>query len=82
LIQHASHLAVGQLPALLFRDEVWQDARLRVGGKADAKRRLQEAIEKIVRVRNEIAHVREVSSERLQRANLACTDVLAMLSGQ
>jgi hypothetical protein len=74
------YLYLAQLPPLLFRDEVWQDARLRLGAQADAKRRLQEAIAKIVPVRNEIAHVREVSAERLQRANLACADVLALLS--
>jgi len=36
-------------------------------------------IDIIAPVRNEIAHVREVSNEQLQRANLACSDINAML---
>jgi hypothetical protein len=31
-------------------------------------------------VRNEIAHVREVPPDRLQKANVACNDVLAMIA--
>lgn len=46
---------------------------------AEAKRRLQIAIAHITPVRNEIAHVREAAPEKLQRANLACADILAML---
>jgi hypothetical protein len=75
------YLYLGQLPPLLFRDDVWQDARRRLGGGDDVKPRLQTAIAQIIPVRNEIAHVREVTPERLQRANLACSDVLAMLRG-
>jgi hypothetical protein len=73
------YLYLSQLPALLFRADVWPDARARLGGDPDAKRKLQTAVEHIVPVRNEIAHVREVAPERLQRASLACSDVLAML---
>jgi hypothetical protein len=76
------YLYLAQLPSLLFQSDAWQDARVRFGGRPDAKQRLQEAIQQIVPVRNEIAHVREVSPERLQRANVACGDVLGMISGQ
>lgn len=74
------YLYLAQLPALLFKPDVWQEARARLGGDAETKRRLQIAIDHITPVRNEIAHVREVAPEKLQRANLACADVLAMLS--
>jgi hypothetical protein len=73
------YLYLGQLPPLLFQNEVWGDARARFGGAADAKQRLQQGIQQIAPVRNEIAHVREVATERLQRANLACGDILRML---
>ena len=73
------YLYIAQLPSLLFANEVWQQARIRFGGAQDAKARLQAAIGQIAPVRNEIAHVREVPQDRLQRANLACSDVLQML---
>jgi hypothetical protein len=72
-------LYIAQLPSLLFAGDVWQVARQKLGSAADAKQRLQTAIAQIAPVRNEIAHVREVSPERLQRANLACSDVLQMI---
>jgi hypothetical protein len=73
------YLYLAQLPPLLFANEVWQRARERFGGAPDTKQRLQTAIGQITPVRNEIAHVREVPQDRLQRANLACGDVLRML---
>lgn len=74
------YLYLGQLPKLLFLPESWQRARASVATDApDVKAKLQSAIDTIAPVRNEIAHVREVSAERLQRANLACSDVLALL---
>jgi hypothetical protein len=73
------YLYLGQLPTLLFTNEAWQDARQRFGGAHDTKQRLQSAIEQIVPVRNEIAHVREVERERLLRARVACNEVLQML---
>jgi hypothetical protein len=73
------YLYLAQLPPLLFANEVWQRVRERLGNTADTKQRLQTAIGQITPVRNEIAHVREVSPDRLQRANLACGDVLRML---
>ena len=73
------YLYIAQLPSLLFANEVWQQARTRLGGAQDAKTKLQVAIGQIAPVRNEIAHVREVPQERLQRASLACGDVLQML---
>jgi hypothetical protein len=73
------YLYLGQLPGLLFAANVWQEARQRFSELADAKQRLQTAISQIVVVRNEIAHVREVASDRLQRAHLACGDVLDMV---
>lgn len=74
------YLYLAQLPALLFKPDVWQGARASFGGDAEAKRRLQIALDQITPVRNEIAHVREVAPEKLQRANLACADILAMLA--
>jgi hypothetical protein len=76
------YLYLSQLPSLLFAPDVWQDARHRFGGAPDVKQRLQAAITQIAPVRNEIAHVREVSSDRLARARLACGDVLGMLQGK
>ena len=38
------------------------------------------AISQIAPVRNEIAHIREVSPDRLLRANVACGDVLALIA--
>lgn len=73
------YLYLGQLPMLLFRNETWPAAQAKLAGPPDIKNKLQSAIREIVPVRNEIAHVREVSGERLQRANVACTDVLRMI---
>jgi hypothetical protein len=73
------YLYLAQLPALLFKPDVWPTAQQALGGRGDAKARLQQAIEHIAPVRNEIAHVRDVAPERLQRAHLACSDVLGMI---
>jgi hypothetical protein len=73
------YLYLAQLPPLLFSKDVWQKARERFGAGEDLKQRLQTAITQIMPVRNEIAHVREVAKERLQRADLACGDILRML---
>lgn len=73
------YLYLGQLPPLLFPNEIWQEARLRLGGGADVKKQLLAAIDNIAPVRNEIAHVREIERNRLLRANLACNDVLTMI---
>jgi len=73
------YLYIGQLPRLLFANEVWPDAKVRLGGASDIKQRLNDAIVQITPVRNEIAHVREVSPDRLQKANVACVDVLTTL---
>jgi hypothetical protein len=56
-------------------------AKSKLSDAADAKQRLQVAIGQIVPVRNEIAHVREVNSDRLLKATVACGDVLGLLSG-
>jgi hypothetical protein len=72
------YLYLAQLPPLLFVPVVWQKARNRFGGAKDAKEKLQDAVAAIVPVRNEIAHVREVAPERLQRANLACGELLTV----
>jgi hypothetical protein len=74
------YLYLGQLPPLLFASEVWQHVRPRLGDAADAKQRLQAAIAQIAPVRNEIAHVREVTPDRLLKATVACGEVLALLS--
>jgi hypothetical protein len=61
------YLYLGQIPPLLFATDAWQDARHRFGGAPDGKQRLQSAVGQIAPVRNEIAHVREVDSDRLLR---------------
>lgn len=73
------YLYLGQLHPLLFSNDVWAEAKARLGNAADAKQRLSSAIDQITPVRNEIAHAREVIPERLQKASVACNDVLAML---
>jgi hypothetical protein len=75
------YLYLGQLPALLFAGDVWQDVQGRLSGAQDAKQRLQTAVNQIAPVRNEIAHVREVEDDRLLRTTVACSDVLQMLQG-
>jgi hypothetical protein len=70
---------LGQLLPLLFASEVWPVALVRLGGPADARQKLQTAIDQIAPVRNAIAHIREVDRDRLLRPSLACGDVRAML---
>jgi hypothetical protein len=72
------YLYLGQLPPLLYVSDVWTGVRGRFGG-TDAKQRLQTWIQDIAPVRNEIAHVREVSPTRLQKANVACEELLVAL---
>ena len=72
-------LYMGQLVALLFSQETQQEARMRLGGGSDVKQRLASAISQIAPVRNEIAHVREVSPDKLMKANAACGDVIELL---
>jgi hypothetical protein len=50
-----------------------------LSGGSDLRRRVQFAIGQIAPVRNEIAHVREVDQDRLMRATVACSEMLAML---
>jgi hypothetical protein len=76
------YLYLGQLPPLLFSNDVWQDARIRLHDQTDAKQRLQAAVGQIAPVRNEIAHVREVAPDRLRKVTVACDDLLAMLKGR
>ncbi len=74
------YLYLAQLPPLLFSSDVWAEAKARLGNSADSRQRLNDAIRDIAPVRNEIAHVREVAPERLQKANVACGDILAMIA--
>lgn len=73
------YMYLAQLPPLLFANDVWVDARERLGGAADLKQRLAGAIQEITPVRNEIAHVREIPAERLKRADVACDELLRIL---
>jgi hypothetical protein len=73
------YLYLGQLPNLLFANEVWAEARARLQADPEIKHRLRRAIDQIAPVRNEIAHVREVSPDRLQQASVACAEVLRMV---
>jgi hypothetical protein len=76
------YLYLGQLPRLLFADAVWQEVKSKFAHVKDLKRRLQSAMGQIAPVRNEIAHVREISQERLLRTTVACNDVIEMLTGR
>jgi hypothetical protein len=76
------YLYLGQLPPLLFANDVWQEVRSRLRDEADAKQRLQGAVGQIAPVRNEIAHVREVAPDRLMKATVACDDILALLGSR
>jgi hypothetical protein len=76
------YLYLGQLPPLLFANDVWQEVRSRLRDDADAKQRLQGAVGQIAPVRNEIAHVREVTPDRLMKATVACNDILGLLGGR
>ncbi|GMU62243.1 MAG: hypothetical protein AMXMBFR34_40060 [Myxococcaceae bacterium] len=73
------YLYLAQLPPLIFSNEIWASLKARLAN--DAKARLNDAVGKIAPVRNEIAHVREVSPERLQRANVACSEIRELLRG-
>lgn len=73
------YLYLGQLPPILFAQDVQQEARNRFIGAQDPKQRLLAAVDQIAPVRNEIAHVREIDRDRLLRATVACGDVLEML---
>jgi hypothetical protein len=75
------YLYFGQLPGLLFKSDVWPAVSQRFS-QAGAKEKLQTAVTLISPVRNEIAHVREVAADRLQRANVACLDVLQMIEAK
>ena len=75
------YLYLGQLPQLLFANDVWPLAKPRLQDTGDTKQRLQGAISQIAPVRNEIAHVREVAADRLLKASVACNDVLSMVTG-
>jgi len=72
------YLYLSSLPGLLFSSQVWEEVRGRLAGGDNPKKRIQDAISQITPVRNEIAHVREVSTDRLMRAHVACDDVLHM----
>jgi hypothetical protein len=72
------YLYLGQLPDLLAKKDVWPEARTKLAANADISK-LRAAVGDIMPVRNAIAHVREVSPDQLQRANVACGDVLRML---
>jgi hypothetical protein len=76
------YLYLGQLPAIMFATDVQQEARTQFSGAQDPKQLLLAAVNQIAPVRNEIAHVREVSHDRLLRASVACADVLEMIKGK
>jgi hypothetical protein len=76
------YLYLGQLPPLLFANDVWQEVRSRLRDEVDAKQRLQGAVGQIAPVRNEIAHVRDVASDRLLKAIVACDDIQALIGSR
>src|SRR5262249_12306472 len=76
------YLYLGQLPPLLFANDVWQRVKSKLRDDTDARSRLQVAVGHIAPVRNEIAHVREVASDRLLKATVACDDIFSLLAGR
>lgn len=76
------YLYLGQLPPILFTQDVQQETRSRFTGLQDAKQRLLTAVDQIAPVRNEIAHVREIDRDRLLKASVACGDILEMAKGK
>ena len=73
------YLYLGQLPAVAVRERRVAVAKTRL---SDAQMRSSVSswrISQIAPVRNEIAHVREVAPDRLLKATVACSDVLALL---
>jgi hypothetical protein len=78
-LSNVDYLYLQALPALLFSPEMWQEIRQRTGADKDAKGRLNTLIQQIVKVRNEIAHVREVQRDELMRASVACGDVIKLI---
>jgi len=74
------YLTLGQVQNLLLTGDGWKEASRRYGWGNDLHQRLTAAFDQGIKpIRNAIAHVREVEPDRLQRASLACSDVLAML---
>jgi hypothetical protein len=73
------YLYLGALPPLLFAPNVWDDVRTKIGATKEVKGKLELAIQQIAKVRNEIAHVREVSADQLMRASVACSDVMEII---
>jgi hypothetical protein len=74
------YLYLGQIPQLLFSEQTQQVAREVLGGAPDLKQKLNVAISQIAPVRNEIAHIREVGTDRLLRAKLACSDIMNLVT--
>jgi hypothetical protein len=74
------YLYLGQIPQLLFSEQTQQLAREALGEASDFKQKLNSAISQIAPVRNEIAHIREVSPDRLLRAKVACSDIMSMVA--
>lgn len=73
------YLYLGQLPALLFSNDAWPDAQKRMKAGANGKQQIETAVQQIAAVRNEIAHVREVSTAQLQKTSVACNDLIEMI---
>src|SRR5690606_10932429 len=69
------YLYLGQLPTLLFAQDVWQESARHFAPVQDLKHRLKSTLDQVIPVRNEIAHIREVPAERLMRASVACSDL-------
>lgn len=73
------YLYLGQLPGLLFQPDAWQEFQSHKASVPELKKRLRTAVDDVVPVRNEIAHVREVERERLLRASLGCAEIMKLL---
>jgi hypothetical protein len=80
-ISIVDYLYLSQLPALLFKSDVWSDVRQQFRDAQEVKQRIQAALKQIIPVRNEIAHVREVPPDRLLRAAAACSEMLEIVQG-
>jgi hypothetical protein len=67
---------LGQLAQLMLASESWELFR----APFKDKRHLEEMIAAITPVRNDRAHFRQVPAKELQRCQIACDDLLALLS--
>jgi hypothetical protein len=68
---------LGQLAQLMVSNDAWELFR----APFKDKRHLEDIVKAIAPVRNDRAHFRQVPAKELQRCQIACDDLLALVSG-